>query len=388
MNTIRSSYRPKRSQPRRIIAATSSSSSTSPTPIPPMSAPISLASSNTLLKKPMRPLTAYHIFFQIEREYLIQTAAGPDADTTIHDNKSYIDGVPRRYRCTKLLTDWYAGPGKRQKRKHRKSHGKIGFLELSRLISKRWATLNTTDPETKRYVAKIAARELDGYKVEMEEYKVLMEARLANASPETPKALSSSSPSSVLQPPVVQPAVQTADEAAAPAAATIGAMISPSTSPSPTFDDGPATTHDTVSSSSSSSYASHYVMPPTMNMMQYCQPISAPSSSSSYCQPISSTQETSSFENEIDYSICRKDKYGHYIPSSGPSTMAWIHPDESSICDPLFELDDGNDTVVNKPNNNKKKNRCVSPSSLNNNDSMNVDLSRDDDDFWLRLLTY
>ena len=128
---------------------------------------------NTDMKKPMRPLTAYHIFFQIEREYIIQTTPGSDADKSIHNNKSYLTDVPRKYRKVKLLPDWYAGPGKRKKRKHRKSHGKIGFLELSRVISKRWATLDTSDPETKQYVRMIAARELDDYKMEMNEWKEL-----------------------------------------------------------------------------------------------------------------------------------------------------------------------------------------------------------------------
>ena len=147
--------------PRRVISRSRSSTTTSS------------SMNNTDMKKPMRPLTAYHIFFQIEREYIIQTTPGSDADKSIHNNKSYLTDVPRKYRKVKLLPDWYAGPGKRQKRKHRKSHGKIGFLELSRVISKRWAILDTSDPETKQYVHMIAARELDDYKAEMNEWKEL-----------------------------------------------------------------------------------------------------------------------------------------------------------------------------------------------------------------------
>mmetsp|Transcript_550 Transcript_550/g.1305 ORF Transcript_550/g.1305 Transcript_550/m.1305 type:complete len:404 (-) Transcript_550:60-1271(-) len=133
----------------------------------------SIADLNTIPKKPMRPLTAYHIFFQIEREFIIQNIDGEDADKSIHDNKVLLDDVPDRYKVVKLMPDWYAGPGKRQKRKHRKSHGKIGFLELSRVISSRWADLENIDPEVKKFVQNIAARELAEYQEEMKEYKEL-----------------------------------------------------------------------------------------------------------------------------------------------------------------------------------------------------------------------
>ena len=86
--------------------------------------------------KPMRPLTSYHMYFQLEREFILQGMDGDDADKSIHDNKVYfLDYVPERYRNIKLSPQWYFGPGKRQKRKHRKQHGKIGFMELSRMIS-------------------------------------------------------------------------------------------------------------------------------------------------------------------------------------------------------------------------------------------------------------
>lgn len=123
--------------------------------------------------KPMRPLTSYHIFFQLERELIIQTMAGDDAVESILANKVYLNDVPQRYRNIKLLPNWFAGPGKRQKRKHRKQHGQIGFLELSHLISSTWANLEAIDPEVKLYVQKVAQDQIEEYYREMEEYKTL-----------------------------------------------------------------------------------------------------------------------------------------------------------------------------------------------------------------------
>ena len=135
----------------------------------------------------MRPLTAYHIFFQIEREFIIQTTAGEDADKSIHDNKVYLNDVPQRYRNIKLLPDWYAGPGKRRKRKHRKQHGKIGFLELSRVIAARWAQLEQIDPETRDFVKRIATQELNNYYHKVKHYKDLTKDLMLEAAKSVPR---------------------------------------------------------------------------------------------------------------------------------------------------------------------------------------------------------
>jgi hypothetical protein len=110
--------------------------------------------------KPKHPLTSYHIYFQLEREYIIQTMEGEDVNkSTMHDdNKVYLDYVPDRYSQIKLSPEWYFAPGKRRRRKHLKRHGKIGFLKLSGMISSRWKKLSETNPEVKSFVQKIAVR--------------------------------------------------------------------------------------------------------------------------------------------------------------------------------------------------------------------------------------
>ena len=124
------------------------------------------------LNKPKRPLTAYHLFLQLEREYIIQSEI--EGDVPIDNDKVYLEDVPQRYKNIRISQDWYMKSGQRAKRKHRKSHGKIGFLELSRIIAVRWKQLSTTDQETLQFVQKIAKRELKKYFDEMNEYKKVM----------------------------------------------------------------------------------------------------------------------------------------------------------------------------------------------------------------------
>ena len=259
-------------------------------------------SESSSLKKPLRPLTAYHIFFQIEREYIIQTTHSTSSSVGDNDpNKSVLCDVPDRYRNIKLLPDWYAGPGKRQKRKHRKSHGMIGFLELSRVISQRWANLETEDMETKQYVTKIAKQELEEYKAEMKEYKLLTgmvggaHAPATVSPPPKPKKIT-----------VVKKVKKQTKHAlsSSPSSAIIAAnprlaMVSPSSSPRPHDDDDNDDTFITA----------------------IC----------GMCNDDVVTQK-----EEIDYSICTVSHNGNYMPSSSTTFGPVI---DSAAFDPLFELD-------------------------------------------------
>ena len=267
--------------------------------------------------KPMRPLAAYHVFFQIEREYIIQTSS-PDHIVT-DPSKTYQAGVPSRYRSIKLSPDWYAGPGKRQKRKHRKTHGMIGFLELSRVISQRWATLETVDPETKEYVTQVAAREMVEFKKGLKEYELL-----------TGYVMSSN----YTKPSKTKKTCTNATAAIAP----LSNVNIDTVPPSPTVKMTPTSLTDGGNFNDGSVSAEDLFASPTVN--------------NTY--------------SEVDYSIATVSNNGHYVPSFGlfyDSTAFNVsHPDVDELsAGPLldWEYDDSGDVdpvfnfvqslITNKP---------------------------------------
>jgi hypothetical protein len=124
--------------------------------------------------KPVRPLTAYHLFFQLERAWLLQNIDSPDNDSA-QTNQGYEAGklidplMPNRYREIYMSKTWYARAS--VKRKHRKSHGKISFQELSRKVASRWREIEEIDPETKKYCTMIAKRVFQSYKEKVKIYE-------------------------------------------------------------------------------------------------------------------------------------------------------------------------------------------------------------------------
>ena len=148
-----------------------------------------VSTANLVTSKPPRPYTEYTMFYQLEREYILRRLLTNDDDKKSNSSPSDDDAadgqtalfqndplMPAQFRDLPLRADWYiSGKSKKPtKRKHRKSHGKIGFLELSQIIAKRWKTLSNEDPETLQFVQKIAKIELAKYHQEMKEYKELI----------------------------------------------------------------------------------------------------------------------------------------------------------------------------------------------------------------------
>jgi len=98
----------------------------------------------------IRPYTSYNLFFQLEREYLLQTKLGhkPNIKKLFNpEDKSNYQGppLPPRYASLILPYDWHIpGKEKRRKRSHRKSHGILGFHEMNRQVSSNWKTIDST----------------------------------------------------------------------------------------------------------------------------------------------------------------------------------------------------------------------------------------------------
>jgi len=110
---------------------------------------------NKLLGKPKRPLSAYNIFFQHEREKIVTNA--PDTPVTLESLK--IDSTR-----------------KLKKRRHRKSHGKIGFADLARKIAEKWKTL---DKESRSVFEACALKEKARYQKEISEWKAYKKTEAA-----------------------------------------------------------------------------------------------------------------------------------------------------------------------------------------------------------------
>lgn len=101
---------------------------------------------------------------------------------------------PRQYRHLVLPSDWYVVGSKykgkgdpnsyRRDRRHRKTHGVISFVELTKLVSSKWKVV---DPETKEYCRNIAQEEFKRYRKELDEFIKIYGADAAKGKKRKPR---------------------------------------------------------------------------------------------------------------------------------------------------------------------------------------------------------
>jgi hypothetical protein len=109
--------------------------------------------------KPKRPLSAYNIFFQEERQKLLK---GPDKegnpDTAADDSKPAAIHEP---------TEPPSNKGGSKKRKRGKPHHKVSFEEMAKIIGQRWKDLQESDEARKLYYQNLAQTDKERYRAEL-----------------------------------------------------------------------------------------------------------------------------------------------------------------------------------------------------------------------------
>lgn len=96
-----------------------------------LTSPLPQSTKQKSSKIPRKPLSAYNLFFQLERENIIN---GQEGQNYTFDNAARVAMIY----FEKRFAD-------QPKRKHRKSHGKISFAELARTIANKWRALTQVD---------------------------------------------------------------------------------------------------------------------------------------------------------------------------------------------------------------------------------------------------
>jgi HMG (high mobility group) box len=110
--------------------------------------------------QPLRPLSAYNYFFREERYRILKYGPSYDSNILLHSNHIQLYSIEHEnslHRC-------YWNQDHTMKRKHRKSHGKVSFIDLSKLISKRWKELCE---EGKKFYQQVASKDRDRYRKEI-----------------------------------------------------------------------------------------------------------------------------------------------------------------------------------------------------------------------------
>jgi hypothetical protein len=145
-----------------VAAIPAATETASPTILPPPPPSQQQQSSSQRPSPPVRALSAYNFFFRNERDRILRGGAGTAG------TEEYDFSASRR---VELLREHWERDRTR-KRRHRKTHGKIAFTDLSKLIGRRWKAL----PEGGRqFFRDVASQDWERYQRELQRYRLMTE---------------------------------------------------------------------------------------------------------------------------------------------------------------------------------------------------------------------